>query len=210
MNAPAESVISLGSLCLTATLLQSMGLKTESYPFDWIFSYPAMVAHCLDDNFATLLDQSQYVPVQDSDNRQAYHQFYNRNPESVAPVFNHRNPATEGDYQYLQRCVARFREKVSSPSTLFVLIRESSAEDALEFAAVATAMRRRSQHAAMRHLVYHPDMAHAGTVLVRQEIGRCALVEVRTRTLVTYGTRFVDPADDELFRMVIKDAAATG
>lgn len=72
----AKRVVSLGSLCLTSKLLQSMDMKTESYPFDWIFSNPKMIAHCLNDDFATFLDRSYYVSKSAPNVRRCYHTFY--------------------------------------------------------------------------------------------------------------------------------------
>ena len=93
-------VCSLGYWCHTASLIKKHGLKLESYPFDWIFITYKNVLHCIEDNFKTFLDKSQYTSVSDT---KCGHKFYH--PET----FNHHNPLTnENDYNYYLRCVNRF------------------------------------------------------------------------------------------------------
>ena len=55
-----ESVTSLGSLCTAARWIEEEGLRTGSDPFDWIYSSPAMVRHCLKDDSKAFLDRSKY------------------------------------------------------------------------------------------------------------------------------------------------------
>jgi hypothetical protein len=93
-------VCSLGYWCHTASLIKKHGLKLESYPFDWIFINYKNVLHCIEDNFKTFLDKSQYTSVSET---KCGHNFYH--PET----FNHHNPLTnENDYNYYLRCVNRF------------------------------------------------------------------------------------------------------
>lgn len=44
-------ICSIGSWCITGTLLKKANLKTESYPFDWNFTNIDVVKHCIEDNF---------------------------------------------------------------------------------------------------------------------------------------------------------------
>jgi hypothetical protein len=112
---------SLGGNCMASTVLKRTGLKTESYPFDWIFSSEEMVKHCIEDNFKTFLDKSEYN-TNFADHSICEHKFYStivenyQNDESRDDViFNHHNPLTSvEDYDYFQRCVQRFENLLSS------------------------------------------------------------------------------------------------
>ena len=57
---PTEHVLSLGSACFTARFLQQQRLRTHASPFDWVFSSAQMVTHCIESNFASLLDTAEY------------------------------------------------------------------------------------------------------------------------------------------------------
>jgi hypothetical protein len=48
-------VVSLGCMCAPAKHLQRLQLRLCAGPFDWIFSTPQMVTHCLQDDFACFL-----------------------------------------------------------------------------------------------------------------------------------------------------------
>lgn len=109
-------VCSLGTLCHSSALLKRNGLKQVSYPFDWIFSSPALIQHCLTNDFQIFLDKSYYISV---DEHQCRHSYYAR-PEfgssmTASPLFRHHNPLTKpSDYDYFCRCVARFRKLLTS------------------------------------------------------------------------------------------------
>ena len=49
LQLPVDSIMSIGSHCLTSATLKRSGLKRFSGPFDWIFSNLAMVADCIED-----------------------------------------------------------------------------------------------------------------------------------------------------------------
>lgn len=107
-------LVSLGSHCYTSAMLRRWGLRPWAGPFDWLFSAPAMVAHCIDDDFRLLLDRDQYEPVP-TDQRPAgplvnrvHHREYRR-IFGVDYIFNHHDVHLDADYGYLTRCVQRFR-----------------------------------------------------------------------------------------------------
>lgn len=54
--------ISIGPYCSTADILKANNLRTESYPFDYIFSSLEIVKHCINDKFNTFLDKKYYTP----------------------------------------------------------------------------------------------------------------------------------------------------
>jgi ribosomal 50S subunit-recycling heat shock protein len=117
-------VMSLGCNCLTAFILNRMGLRTFSGPFDWIFSNPKMVSHVIKDDFAAFLDRSQLTTSGD-DEFKAGHRLYSsmvaeRNSHITNGVlFNHHNPSCDEGHAYFARTVERFR-LLSSPNP-FVL-----------------------------------------------------------------------------------------
>lgn len=115
------TAISLGQSCSTAWYLKQVGAKTESYPFDWIFSSAEIATACLRDEFSIFLDKRYILEKQDW--RSAGHSVYHAN------MFHHRNPLlSEENYDYYVRCVDRFRRILSSgASIVFVctIIKES-------------------------------------------------------------------------------------
>ena len=60
-------VLSLGSACFTARFMERHGLRRHAGPFDWVFSSPTMVEHCVADDFASFLDRSALVVNAGSD-----------------------------------------------------------------------------------------------------------------------------------------------
>jgi len=56
--------ISLGCFCAASNALQLLGLKRNSYPFDWVRSSNEGIMHCLDMQFEDFLTYSTYL-VQD-------------------------------------------------------------------------------------------------------------------------------------------------
>lgn len=99
--------ISIGQNCNTAWYLRQIGAKAASYPFDWIFSSAEIVEACLRDGFSTFLKKQYIVPKQNWCS--AGHSIYHAN------MFHHRSPLhAEEDYDYYERCVERFKRKLSS------------------------------------------------------------------------------------------------
>jgi hypothetical protein len=127
---------SLGEHCHAATLLKMNGLKLASYPFDWIFSSDQMLKHCIEDNFRTFLDKSEY----NTNIAEPYiceHEFYSTMVENHQDVegkekviFNHHNPLTsDQDYGYFERCVTRFRELLASDEEKTFVMFQRGSED---------------------------------------------------------------------------------
>lgn len=122
-------VIGLGMRCVTAQLLRDMGLRTRSYPFDWIFSSPEVVVHCIEDNFATILDRNEYEAIDSAPQRtnlaRCDHRTY-RDVFGIRDMFNHHNPLLANDYEYLVRCVQRFKNDImQNNATLFVVVEDN-------------------------------------------------------------------------------------
>lgn len=107
--------ISLGENCSSAWYLKQVGLRKAAFPFDWIFSSPAIVIDCIADGFARFLDKSLIGPKPDG--RSAGHEYYHSN------FFSHRNPlGGEEDYSYYQRCCDRFVQNIASQAPTCYLI----------------------------------------------------------------------------------------
>lgn len=131
-----ETYCSLGGLCHSAQLLKVNGLKKASYPFDWIFSNLQMIEDCISNDFKTFLDKSQYSDYTTNSTlkeNQCEHNFYGKmlsNPDHNI-IFNHHNPlSNQKDYEYLERCVNRFRDLLKSDERKkFVIL--TSDEDSL-------------------------------------------------------------------------------
>ena len=112
---------SLGSLSHSSQILKRNNVKTNSYPFDWIFSSPEMIIDCVEDNFNKFLDRQYYVSKSD---KQCEHMYYKKSDNCI---FRHHNPLIHiRDYEYFSRCVIRFKnllsekENVKLFTTIFV------------------------------------------------------------------------------------------
>ena len=66
--------ISIGPYCHIADMLKINNLRTESYPFDYIFSSLEMVKHCINDKFNIFLDKKYYI--HGTCNQSTKHTFY--------------------------------------------------------------------------------------------------------------------------------------
>lgn len=55
-----DKIISLGYRCSTAGIIKSLGLKTESLPFDWLVSRLPIVEHCIQTKFSEFLNIENY------------------------------------------------------------------------------------------------------------------------------------------------------
>ncbi len=108
---PVRHVCSLGSTCYPAWLLQRMGLRRWSGPFDWLFGSVELVEHCLEDDFEAFLDADQIDAL--SDGRSTHRRY--QGGITLGPVFNHRDATLPEHQAYHARCVARFRALLRSP-----------------------------------------------------------------------------------------------
>jgi len=56
-----DYICSLGYRCTSAGILKSLGLKAESYPFDWMVSRLPLIEHCVKNDFVEFLNQDNYT-----------------------------------------------------------------------------------------------------------------------------------------------------
>ncbi len=111
-GAGAQHVVSLGQNCSTAWYLKQVGLKTQSFPFDWVATSPAIITHCISDSFSTFLQRDLAV----AKGVRAGHAVYNSN------FFGHRNPRTfPNDFDYYERCVGRFTRIMDSAEPMVLV-----------------------------------------------------------------------------------------
>ncbi len=86
-----------------------------------------MVTHCLEDDFRSFLDRSQYVPVP-LDQRPAGPEVNRVNHSGylqrfgIEYVFNHHDVHLDPGYAYLQRCVDRYRACLADDESTVHLI----------------------------------------------------------------------------------------
>jgi len=98
-------------------------MRLAAFPFDWIHSSPAMVRHCLQDDFKTLLDRSHYFAAGcDGIGHTTYTSMLLGRGKRV--VWRHHDPLRlQRDYELLRRCVVRLRSSLRRHGArrLFVL-----------------------------------------------------------------------------------------
>ena len=137
-------VVSLGTHCLTGFYLKESGYKRYSLPFDWLFSSPETVLHCLEDDFETMLDPGYYISMghlRHDGEPGAEHVFY-RDRHRVTAMFTHRDPTNEEDRLYFVRAVERFRRVMASGEPkLFVMIVRPGYDAPKTFAALSEKLR---------------------------------------------------------------------
>ena len=95
----------------------------ESYPFDWIYSYPEMIIDCIENNFTKFLD-NQYYSLGTNTTEQKHLYYF-----PVKSMFHHHNPKKPEDYDYFKRCVNRFQNILkSNEKKLFIILYENQTQ----------------------------------------------------------------------------------
>jgi len=120
-------VISFGFRCTSASILQSLQLKTESYPFDWLVSKLDVIKDCIETKFVHFLNVTNYVEkrtetinIIDGKSSQLLcnevaqvNTYYDTDVDNINTyrcklALNHHNLNKDSDYY--QRCVDRLYE----------------------------------------------------------------------------------------------------
>jgi hypothetical protein len=203
--------ISLGSHCHTAQILKTLGLRTWSAPFDWIFSSPGMVRDCLADDFSDLLDRRHYesTPLGERrvpDETRCRHLLY-RERHAIPFVFNHHDPAaSDEDYRFLQAGVRRLRAALDRPGARnrFYLMTALPTDAATVHSihdALATLAQARGADNHLTMLELHQGDDRAASVLEQAPHLDWLRVEVRSSSV---GVRFADPADDAFVKDLLR------
>ncbi|WP_442919172.1 DUF1796 family putative cysteine peptidase [Methylobacterium sp. Leaf118] len=208
----AVNHVSLGSHCHMTQILKSLGLRTWSGPFDWIFSCPGMVHDCLADDFAALLDRDQYesTPLPQrraSDETCCRHRLYGER-YAIPFVFNHHDPATsERDYRFLQEGVRRLRTALDRPAARnhFYLMTALPLDPGL----VPAIHDRLAARCAGSHLTVLQLVPEAGRRAASEIARHGTLAWFRIETLTaSVGLRFADPEDDAFVIALLRGQAA--
>lgn len=99
-------LVSLGPNCHTAGILQKLGYKTCSYPFDWNLTNIKIINYCIQTNCVDFIDRSNYII---SKNKIGCVTLKSDSLPYLDPMFVHKNQIeNEKDYRYTLRCVERF------------------------------------------------------------------------------------------------------
>ncbi len=210
-----QPVVSLGASCVVAYTLRRIGLDQPPMPFDWLSTTPAMVRHCVETDFAVLLDRAQYRslagqagPGEPEDG--CAHAYYECE-YGIGRVFNHNDPTREADYRYTEACVDRFRDLLASGEPkLFVQVAEVAGSSASDFRALADLLDRRTSRAMLVQLaVQPPDPGLAVPLLsVAARHGRHVLYELQPLSRLT-GEGFAHAADGEVLARTVAAHAAS-
>lgn len=122
--------ISFGHRCSSASFLQLLNLKTESYPFDWMISKLDTIMLCIEDDFKEFcnIENYLYVPSEtynliDGNRRHICYEDVSVNMlYETGPInnqtygyqlaFNHQN--IKSDLEYYKRCIIRLKELMKS------------------------------------------------------------------------------------------------
>ncbi|WP_336487318.1 DUF1796 family putative cysteine peptidase [Methylobacterium nigriterrae] len=207
--------ISLGTHCHMAQVLKTLGLRTWSGPFDWIFTTPGMIRDCLADDFAALLDRAQLetVPVAERpqpDIGRCRHRLYRERYDHPC-VFNHHDPASsEADYAFLREGVRRFRTALGNRSArnqLWMLTALGLSQETLDQTCDVLAQKGDGN---LLTVIEVEAGRPAPRVTRRASAGNLRWLTLETAS-PSVGLRFADPADDAaLAGLVTREAARAG
>jgi len=208
---PVNHVISAGTHCYAAFALKQLGLKKYSLPFDWTFSSLAMVADCLNDDFAKFLDAKYYSKIAEAGDQiasNACDHLYYRDRYGITAVFNHHNPAENAQARlYLSRCVARFRHVLKSPGRkLFIAVAEevrARSEDFVRLAEKIDAVTENAELLVIRVPSKPSDRYNSMGVIAHQRHNAHCLLHMNATSKIG-PTSFDSPFDDLVVRRVIQ------
>lgn len=216
---PAAHYISLGTHCFTASFLRRWGLRTESGPFDWLFSSVPMITHILDDDFKVFLDRSQYEPVPEHERKdgplanRVHHRFY-RDTFGVQHVFNHHDAHLDSAYEHFVRCVERFRRSMKSDGPKVLLLARTECEGSgADLRALRDAVLRYGTNAKLVAFDVPPvePEALAWPVLERRALDPVFCHFTFTPSSRWDPLRFIDLVDEHLLmQQVLKHASCHG
>ena len=130
-------LISFGHRCSSASFIQNLNLKTESYPFDWLVSKLDTVKDCIETKFVHFLNVNNYIQKNTetyniTDNIKTHicnevvqvNTFYETDTQCTETyklkiALNHHN--LNNDYEYYQRCINRLYELFETDVTKYYL-----------------------------------------------------------------------------------------
>ena len=89
--------ISIGPYCQTVDILKTHNLRTEAYPFDYIFSSLKIVEHCINNKFNIFLDKNYYI--NGTDKNSTRHSFYCKFLDTPILLKHHIKFGYSNDYK---------------------------------------------------------------------------------------------------------------
>lgn len=202
MSAPVyEHVISIGTACWTSQLIKDAGLKRFSCPFDWIFSSPAFVGHCLEDDFAEFLSRDRWVSV---GGPQQWTLPLIRDRYGLGRILNHHDASSDADFGYLTRSVDRFRGVLASDAAkIFLLISEMknildpATDRLLETLSAATSSFR------LVCIGVDPTPAAGAGVEQISDTARRDIYRLHPGSAIEDGLRFKDARDNQMLQDIL-------
>ncbi|MDB5591851.1 MAG: hypothetical protein JWR86_2376 [Enterovirga sp.] len=204
--------VAFGTFCHVAAALRDTGLRRWTGPFDWIFSTPGLLADCLEDDFARLLDPAELtsVPPEGLTNgarRQCRHPFYEER-HGLPTIFNHHDPAgNAGDMRALHRAVRRLRLALGTDrrNQLYMMSERPWDEADLERLAALVAARPSRDELIVITAVVAGERGWSERV---RELAGLPVRDVELRVGGrSRGTGFPDPADDAVLRRALVELA---
>ncbi|WP_166721430.1 DUF1796 family putative cysteine peptidase [Burkholderia sp. Tr-862] len=197
---PVRHIVSLGTHCLTSSLLRNFGLRRYSLPFDWTFSSPQAMLHCFRDDLQTFLDPVHYRTVtrkRETTDAGADHVFYLKK-YGIIEMFAHRDPSTESDYAELLKTTERFRRLLASKEAkLFVMIDRPRRRPLWIFRSLSREINRMTQNSAFVYIQLRNPTMMCGVRSIR------VLKKIRNHTAYEFtpssselGIKFDDPIDN--------------
>lgn len=102
--------VSLGNYCITGVLLkEEYKIKIESHPFDWMVSCIENINHILEDNFKEFTNKENLEQIDSKTKNKFYFDNTNKLFQDLIVDHQHHNLLNENDYEYILRCVERFK-----------------------------------------------------------------------------------------------------
>ena len=204
---PFRHVIPLGTNCYAAWLIKALNLRNAAYPFDWIFSHPAMVADMLADRFARFLDPREHVrspdDLADPHPPRCDHLGY-REAFGVRHVFNHHDVTAAAGLDHFRRAADRFLAVTGGRDKVLLLMVNNVVPVRQEgFATLARAV----DDLGARNTLLCINVGCTGDTLDMGmgepfQIGRHRLRTYRSTSVID-GVRFTNPLDDLVLRSVV-------
>jgi hypothetical protein len=99
-----KQIITLGDHCIASLYLKKCGLKSCSYPFDWIVTNLDMIVDILENDFDRFMNQTDY-----------YDSFF-----KGQIFYQHRS--LDKDREYFERCINRFKNLNSNDINIYFMI----------------------------------------------------------------------------------------
>lgn len=119
-----KEIVSLGNWCLTGMILKDANLKHCSYPFDWMCSHIKNIIHTIEDDFKEFLNKNNYSL--NKKNRTRNNFYFNTTRKlfgkKIKDVDHQHHNLCGKDYDYITRCVDRFKNLNKYEEVTFVMI----------------------------------------------------------------------------------------